>query len=205
MGLYRSVHTCVEINFHGRLRMDDTLRPPFWLSVEDFPLTPPDWVTTSEPLIKKGGQEVKLSKPAGQQPLYSSTAALQFGNEPRSLFLAFNISKNSDFFILYWRQTNISYYVKWAQMLWRPPTSWEVKLYKELDVKLPHLYFYWAVNLLCFMLLLHCVIILLFVRTWVFSFYAILYFCFTTEIEKYSNFNREILCFLIQYIYLCKW
>lgn len=54
----------------------------------------PDRVTTSEPPIKKGGQEVKLSEPVGQQPLHFSTAAWQFGYKPRSPFLTSIMSKH---------------------------------------------------------------------------------------------------------------
>lgn len=61
----------------------------------------PDWVTTSEPPIKKGGQEVKLSEPVGQQPLHFSTAAWQFGCEPRSPFPTFIMSEHSYFLIKY--------------------------------------------------------------------------------------------------------
>lgn len=59
-----SVRTCVEINFHGLLGMDDTLRPPACPSMEDLPLTPPDWVMTPESLIKK---EAKRLNSANQQ------------------------------------------------------------------------------------------------------------------------------------------
>lgn len=68
-----------RLSVHGRLALD-----PSWLSHDP-------WVSH-----QKGGQEVKLSKPAGQQPLYPlpPNASLQFRSELSSL-----LSKKSDFLL----------------------------------------------------------------------------------------------------------